>query len=246
MSNSLADNLAGYWLVNESGGNTIYDLSGNGNNMTNSGGTWITGNSVEGVNVAVSNSYFSTPQAITPSSLEVRYPCSFVCAMQKNTTWTNAGTNLFTLSRNAGVSAHIRVASATQFRLSYLSGGSNGSLTITSGLPTQGVDCVVGVTLTSTSYIWYFNGVAVQTGSISTSNPTFIDAFAAFRPAGQTGDTAPINVYWGGIWNRVLTPTEMADIVAQPYAFLDRPRQPFFGGTAPAMTSNLIYQAMIG
>ena len=44
---SLADNLAGYWLVNESGGNTIYDLSGNGNNMTNSGGTWITGNSVE-------------------------------------------------------------------------------------------------------------------------------------------------------------------------------------------------------
>ena len=39
----LARGLAGYWLMNEGGGNIVNDLSGNGNNLTISGATWQSG-----------------------------------------------------------------------------------------------------------------------------------------------------------------------------------------------------------
>lgn len=42
-ANSRARGLVGYWLMNEGGGNTVYDLSGNGNHGTITNATWTTG-----------------------------------------------------------------------------------------------------------------------------------------------------------------------------------------------------------
>lgn len=42
-SNPLTKGLAGYWLMNEGGGNTVYDISGNGHHGTITGATWTGG-----------------------------------------------------------------------------------------------------------------------------------------------------------------------------------------------------------
>ncbi len=229
------------WLMNEGSGNTVFDLSGNGNTGTLNGTalSWISGQFGTSLDLPGTNEYIDLG-----SSLHVDF-LTFAIWIQPrviNFVGDNvvssdnmAGNLEWQIFANTGADTlRIRVDTAGSF----VAFNSNTSFV-------AGVWYFLALTFDGTTAKFYVNGVldnsAVQgsPGVIRTSgNNRFIGSYPTIS-----------NFFNGGIdtampYDRALTPSEIGTLFREPFTFMqgDLPvTQMFYFGGAPAEVGQLIF-----
>lgn len=180
----LAKGLVGCWLMNEGTGNTVFDLSGNGNHGTINGADWVPGGldfvsaNSDYINIGDGNGVFDFTEAMTIyAQVKMHDGASFPMLISKGyaTTWAASFANITEKNRfylTVGGSSHANSGTIVQplnewSTVSYVYGNGyqrsyvNGTLDLnrvqTGTMDTNSINVHIGGDFPSTSY--HFNGI---------------------------------------------------------------------------------------
>lgn len=205
LNNSLAQNIAGEWSLDEGSGSSVYDSSGNGNTGTIIGATWETtrSNCVLGkcVSFSGSNQYIeNTSPTNLPSGQSAR-TISFW--MYPNN--VNPGGALVALNNSAGSSQSFIINTAYISSNTYLF---TDGINVNNNITISGTEIaqagkwnhIVFVFDGSTGWKYYLNGENKKSGSFSTTINTVVTNFSI----GRRGDGANTGYYWPGKIDEVI------------------------------------------
>ena len=219
-SHPLSYGLMGHWLMNEAGGLTAYDISGNGNHGTlTNGPTWTQGQfgpalSFDGLDDRVTLPDMGTAESY-PFTFSAWFNTSAADATQAVVSQTN--------SADSAQRAQLTYAdTVTNFCWNVRNGASEAEA-CTSITQDGAWHHAVGVSLSATDHKLYVDGV------LKTSNTNSVSA-----PAVDTttiGDNPKIVFPWNGriddvrIYNRALSAGEISYLYVYPFADLIARRQ---------------------
>lgn len=213
----LCGGLMGFYALNEQGGPVAHDathtldlaLAGFGSNPP-----WGSAGSGSGL---VTSGYGTVgAQAPLPAPLRLNWPMSVACGVRIVGTPSNSGRIFGLMPVNTATAPFAALAfytaSATSVGFGFANGGTG---VFPAAVPiSQGVDYVLGLTVTPRSYAFYVNGSLVASGTGSFSKPAWT-ANAQVLAGGWTsvgGNSACSPLYWGGWWSRELSAGEHAAI----------------------------------
>jgi hypothetical protein len=202
---ALTDGILAYWNLNNdgSGGVSLLDSTGNGNTLTNNNGVTLGTGIIAGDAVFNGSDYLSTNNTIIPPSSDA-FSVSLWCYLASG---SNGGVLLSSatsgpnslLIQYYGASAHAQIIA---------DGGLIGQLNATAIF-----DAWVNYVLTydsSGNAVWYQNGTAVDSGNypgmgIDPNGGLWLGRrWDGYNLIGQIDEV--------GIWNRVLSPTEVSKL----------------------------------
>ena len=195
----------------EGGGQTFADVVNSQGGQVIGAATWGPGSSSTVLNCTAVGAY-GVFGYIAPA-LNHGWPITMAVAIRTPAVLPSVVTAIFDITYDGmGTSPYdviaIQWSSVGTIGFAYNSAGSFGGV-VGTFTPSPNTDYVLSLTITPTVQTLYVNGVAVQTTAAAVSNPTWTStSFAKIGGAG--GTTAGCKVYWAGLWNRALSPTEHA------------------------------------
>ena len=212
----LAKGLVGCWVMNEATGNKVFDLSGNGNDGNIIGADWVANGldfvaaDSDYVSASVSSGWLSYPHTIislfkTPSS-----------GTQRIVTIANvtSDTIYFALDANVGND------------FTYWFRAASGNLIYTAETPAADtVYMMVGVSSAKNNHELYIDGRYKDMSTVN-ADPLAVDTIGfgvliRLNPIYSDGE-----IYSTYIYNRALSPTEIAWLNREPYAMFQREISP--------------------
>ena len=224
---SISNGLIGAWLFNEGLGTTVHDSSGNGNHATAATGGGYTNPTWDGTSGLI---FSGTNQALVlPAAMA-----------QTSFTW------LIDLSLTSAAETD-RIVSIGETLLSWSSGTLTGFANTQAGVAYQeslawtagAIQQLVWQQTGNTATI-YANGVSLGTlTNIASVNTTDGNDNIAGYGGSRTSPNqfCKGEYYYAMLWNRVLSPTEIATLNSNPFAMYSIPSKPAFGFSInPALT----------
>lgn len=226
----LAKGLVGAWLMNEGGGGKVYDITGNNNTGTLSAVTWPAGN------VGVSTGYNGSSSNIDcgrvtkiegAANLTVSLWCKpsaltqnlTICAKWNYSTQGTFGFQQYQ-SQSAGDIKLFIATSPTDPGTGY------GEETTFQPLKAGQWNHVLFTFTGGTGATIYVNGKSGAQSRIGSPPSTLTSATADFI----LGEFQGLGRWWSGsldnclVYNRALSPSEIRQLYAQPFAFMRQPR----------------------
>lgn len=241
-ANSLSNGLVGFWKMEEGGGNTFQDISGNGNhaNISNTLGiNWITGQVGLAVRLPSTTGRFGT--VANNPTLTFTNAVSITAWIRPEDISTKRvmtkGTNGFEL----GIFNNEKI----EFRLNRAANGTTYRLLSNKSYPSNGTEWIhVAATFDGTKSTIYINGV--EDNSVIYSPFQFINSNADL----QIGARGGIDRWLGGmdevrLYNRALTSNEVTAIFTGQLLVPGVPNLTFPGNTFTNMplSSSLTWEA---
>jgi hypothetical protein len=226
-SHPIARGLVACWLLNEGGGNTLFDVSGNGKNLAkNSAATWVIGEAGFGYDQDANESTSIADFHVNNITLETRV--IHQSARNGNTAYNGivakwvTGSDCWFLGANAG-------------GFSFWVSTSGGDYGIDTGTFTNGVLFhEVGTYDGETSRL-YVDGLELSTNATPSGNlNTYTTATWLGRQQSSTARWFPGTIFYVRIWDRALTAVEVRWLYEEPYAMFERLSPRGFLYVAPA------------
>ena len=226
----LARGLVGCWVVNEASGDTVFDLSGNGNNGTINGADWV----ADGLDFVAANSdYVSMPDS---SSLDITGALT-LSLIYKSSSLSGDDGGLISKSSDSqkyfasvgNKSYEIGILNnVIYFQISNGSSQSNANGSCSSWSEDGNTHNIVATwdgTTNANGIKIYVDGVVTYQG---TSAITSIQALASDFDIGGYGQTFNFNgnIASARVYNRTLSPDEVAYLHREPYAMIQQPISP--------------------
>jgi hypothetical protein len=206
----MAQGMQSTYLMNEGGGNTLYDLSGNNNNGTL--GTGVSFSSQLGGSLKFTGAgYVNPPNTITfPLTITFEVSCYSLAATLDT---------FFSINGNNGVACYVNATPAI-----VISGKAVGSST--SWPPIIDTKYVITCVATKTYYHLYVDGVYQLNDpptDLGTAYPLVIGSDHTF----WSGSFLRGYISYMYIWNRPLTSSEIQSLYLDPYQVF-RPSMPYW------------------
>lgn len=225
----LARGLVGSWLMNEGGGNTIQDLSGNGNICTVGSSVLWDGDAIEGNGDTNSNILLSATLTTTPNfTVVVDWAWDVVSDIAfGGVGYDVGGYGILILDAN-------RVYTSAD--------GSYKTITV-NGAFTAPQRAVLAFTKNGTLGTWYKNGVALGSNNTFTAaNVLKIQSISGYAGGANTVDG---KLYYAYVFNRDLSVSEIAQLYREPFAMFEQENSPLFvaatsGGGAPVGNAGIM------
>ena len=216
----LARGLVACYLMNEGGGNQIFDLTGNGDiGLLNVGSpTWETGRNGPALSFDGTNDAVTLPEltGLTDQiTISVWINTTAFAASEGYALATSAGTEPYQLGVQNGI-GKIRLDATGNGIIDFDSGDTFSSITVNDGLWHNLLFTYDGANL-KLFVDGVQDGQVALTGNVSPFNTHFI---------GQRSDGS---VKWNGLadfplfFNRALSASEVSWLYREPYAFIERP-----------------------
>lgn len=232
----LARGLVGVWLINQGGGNTLFNLLGTGGDLSGvNGPVTVSGFFGSGASNFLTglNQYYSAGRAVV-TSLPITISCWF---NQNDTSVLSRIINLSGVTNGAVIG--LSLDSSGRLRAEHIADSGTGSFassangSVVAGNWNSGV----GVFTSSTKRDVYLNGVFRQTDATSIGTTTVSDTVAgAVKVLNTITNFDRGRVDHILIWNRALSAAEIGWLYVQPFAFLTQP--------APKRSFNFIRPAV--
>jgi hypothetical protein len=236
-SDPINDGLVGFWLLNEDGGVTAYDLSGNNNHGTLvNNPAWVGGENGGAFSLDGVNDYLSLPQ----SSLYVGTTWTISAAVYLRTLPSDYA-GLFIISDSTSWSRYLRISPTGAIEGGYFRTGVGEVKATTGTLITQTYNSVAYTCDGSNTYAW-LNGIPGSATAVATPIST------TQRVTSVGGNWADNATFWpcDGIvdvvryYNRALSADQLQRLRSEPLAGLRKRAQildfdvPAAGGFKPA------------
>ena len=209
--------LVGLWLMNEGSGNTVQDLSGNGNVGTLTSGTWLGGKFGSCLDFAANTGYVNIPDFV-----EATTGITVITWVQSDVT-NYAGTSYLISKYHTGGFGGWRLYLDGFEQLNFQVFTSGGNSTATSGtiLSDNNWHMVVG-TYDGANIRIYWDGVevgsAAETGTITNRvEPIMIHGALTATSSSFDGRYDATSIY-----NRALSPSEIQQLYPEPFCMFDR------------------------
>lgn len=243
-SHPLSSGLVGCWLMNEGGGNNVNDLIKN-NNATNTNAVWksaVKGKCLDfdGTTAALSTGiknipYLGAITVVTMFSMDVVQ--GKIVAR-----WADLATDRYNWLLQYAATNKVSFYQTTTTGLAKPINYSTTTNTFTTGQP-------VFVTASSAygvSMQLFMNGVFTYGQSLAFNSSGVSDQTVATTSVTiGAGEASPFDGYIDGqiyfvyIYNRILTASEVKELYANPYQFINRPQSKFFP-TPPSVSYGII------
>jgi len=221
----LAKNLAVYGY---DVGGTVIDLINGGMGFTTTATAVGRGASRFGSGYKYTNGGGAVRLPFTPRINSVAPPFSIACSFF--VTSAPASGVFFCLADTSAFGQPIYCAadSATAMRQGFNNGGAD--ITYTASSILNDYHTMIGVGVSTSSTIAYFDGVSQGTGTTdpTVSFPTAAPTFNSFDLDGLSGNTTSGFLYYGALWTRALTASEALQLHLDPYCFLIYPEDEIF------------------
>ena len=223
---------SGLWLMNEGSGNTVADLSLNGNNGTlvNSA-YWVP----DGVYLADSTSDF----------IGCGNKASLNCTNITVSTWVtpiSGDTYPGLFEKNLSYEAYIYLTHNRIYFRPYVSGASNEISTVGSDF-TYGVENHIAFTYDGVTAKIYVNGVLKKSQDVGTPGPLDVNTNSLLLGSVATGHKLDGTIHKLYIYNRALSASEISQLYREPFCMFvdDMPVAMMYSyGAAPAPTGQVI------
>ena len=204
--------LVSYWLMNENGGPTVLDLSGNGNHGTLSGVTWTTGLYGPALNFGVGNFFVNCGHN---PSLDITGEVTIIVAF----TGADTGANVTLVGKEGKNTYWLNTYSD---ELQFYTGGK--AAYSSAGLIADNVPVIVAVTRNNAEDLskFYFNGVfdvSSDAGGNIGSYPAN-DLYFGIDPRDETGLEFVGMIDFVMLYNRALSASEIALLYREPFWLL--------------------------
>jgi hypothetical protein len=211
-SHGLATGLV--WFAPCWGYGPVQDVVGN-NNMALTGATW---GQASTTGLLCSTTSFAASISPPPQQLMLPYPFTVVMGWRLLTTGSYV---LAGFSTAGGTCWQVR-GNGTDWIVRYSNGATlTQSWTSSVAQPAAGTDNVVAVSWSTSQIAIYQAGLQVGTDSVSVASPTYPGASPTFYFA--NGGTEPYILYWAGLWGRLLSAAEHAEIARNPWQIFQPP-----------------------
>lgn len=196
----------------DGGGSTVQDVVG-GNNLKLSGTTplWTSSTGGGGISFTGVSAQAAIPTPL-PVALQIQPPMTLVFAIRYLAAMTG-GVYLWGYEGGPNATA-IRCAGASTTRLNL-----TGTVITLANTVSVGVDYVMALTITSGAYAFYqyqsSNGRLVFSQTAANTAATTSWTNMVFG-AGMIGSTGNFLCYWGALWNRALSASEVGQFSSVP------------------------------
>lgn len=221
-SHPLTKGLVSSWLMNENGGDKIYDLSNNNNTGTFVNNTnWVRGKFGSCLSFDGADDYVNV--ADSPSN-------SLIGALTISA-WINV-TNYTTYNGIVGKTVtnipkpyDYYLLATTGLPKFFRGNGSSSTAFIGTAAPGTGKWVNIVVTAIGEGVCMYLNGVSNGSGNLNVSGITPVDSDLALR-IGNRGDlVTDFNGLMDNVqmWNRVLSPSEVLQLYREPFCMFEKP-----------------------